>query len=260
MPPTATQRRGLSARPQAAQAATFPSLLGAAGAGPSGSLQPPACPAAAPAERPVAQPWGMLGYVVPQKPPSPPPSQCSARSTALTSTMRAHCVPLPAPGPPRTKTTTGFMRSRRRRRSSSRTAVGAEAGTGDGAEAEPPPTAEVSPPAESASGSPSARAGREGRGTCTRSRQPLGRWAAPRAVCRSLLTTQRAARTGSPPPHLEAGSRDGAGHLASWDPAPFLWARPSDGGAPYCHSNAVAPDCACAHPASLDRLLEWGRF
>lgn len=175
----------------------------------------PSVPRSSARRAPRSPALGHAGICSPSKTPLPPPSQCSARSTALTSTMRAHCVPLPAPGPPRTKTTTGFMRSRRRRRSSSRTAVGAEAGTGDGAEAEPPPTAEVSPPAESASGSPSARAGREGRGTCTRSRQPLGRWAAPRAVCRSLLTTQRAARTGSPPPHLEAGSRDGAGHLAS---------------------------------------------
>lgn len=93
--------------------------------------------------------------------------------------------------------------------------MGTEAGTGDGAEAEPPTAAEVSPPPQSASGSPEARAGREGRGSCTRSRQPLGRWAAPSAVRRSLLTTQRAAYTGSPPPRLEADSRDGAGRLAS---------------------------------------------
>lgn len=99
MPPTATQRRGLSARPQAAQAATFPSLLGAAGAGPSGSLQPPACPAAAPAERPVAQPWGMLGYVVPQKPPSPPfPVQCPLHRPHLhdASALRPFTRPGPA--------------------------------------------------------------------------------------------------------------------------------------------------------------------
>lgn len=103
----------------------------------------------------------------------PPPA-------VLTSTMRAHCVPLPAPGPPRTKTTTGFMRSWRRRRSSSRTATARGrpgGGRGAGGERRAPgpglalrqnrrraPAAELSAPRESASGSPAARADREGRG------------------------------------------------------------------------------------------------
>lgn len=37
-------------------------------------------------------------------------AQKIASCLGLTSTMRAHWVPLPAPGPPRTNTTSGFMR------------------------------------------------------------------------------------------------------------------------------------------------------
>lgn len=97
----------------------------------------------------------------------------------LTSTMRAHCVPLPAPGPPRTKTTTGFMRRRRRRRCSSRTAAagrrpwggreagGEQRGRGRGCDRGcdcSTTAAALSPRRESASGSRAGRGGHVGAG------------------------------------------------------------------------------------------------
>lgn len=74
---------------------------------------------------PQPEPRGTPGRVVPHAPHTLTPPIPGGGSAALTSTMRAHCVPLPAPGPPRTKTTTGFMRRRRRRRRSSRTTAAA---------------------------------------------------------------------------------------------------------------------------------------
>lgn len=118
-----------------------------------------------------------------QGPPRPgcrgSPGRAVPQPLHLTSTMRAHCVPLPAPGPPRTKTTTGFMRRRRRRRCSSRTAAagrrpwgGRRAGRerrGRGRDCDRgcdcgTAAAALSPQRESASGSRAGRGGHVGAG------------------------------------------------------------------------------------------------
>lgn len=125
----------------------------------------------------------------------------------LTSTIRAHCVPLPAPGPPRTKTTTGFMRRRRRRRCSSRTAAakrrpwgGRRAGgerRGRGQDCDRScdcgtAAAALSPRRESASGSRAGRGGHVGAGLAVaalrRLRVPGPDWERPRSARRSSGT------------------------------------------------------------------------